>query len=74
MDRLNSLESVDEFARAEDAPLNAGALASTSGSSVSRDKRQDMNHLKHPSGAKARMLICRVCGTTEVVPCYKALL
>jgi ABC-type molybdate transport system substrate-binding protein len=27
---------------------------------------------KQPAGAKARQLFCRVCGTTKVVPCYKA--
>ena len=27
----------------------------------------------HPSGAKARRFFCGICGTTEVVPCYKTL-
>jgi hypothetical protein len=27
-----------------------------------------------PSGAKAQRIFWRFCGTTEVVPCYKAML
>jgi hypothetical protein len=27
---------------------------------------------KHPAGAKAHPLLSAYCGTTEVVPCYKA--
>jgi hypothetical protein len=26
---------------------------------------------KHTAGAKAQRLFCCICGTTEVVPCYK---
>jgi NodT family efflux transporter outer membrane factor (OMF) lipoprotein len=29
------------------------------------------NREKHPAGAKARPLFCGICGTTEVMPCYK---